>query len=79
MSSLTSRQRVPDPPTGELPRLALETNTVGHALSASDDPKISRAPRTDYESALLISPRLLRYANFHHLSPNAHFLDTPMM
>jgi hypothetical protein len=73
MSAVTSRQQVPDSQTCKLPRLTIETDPVRDAFGALYDAEITRTPSADYESALLIFLRLLLYANFHHLSPNAHF------
>ena len=70
MSAGTSSQRVPDPPTGKLSRLTIETNPMRHALEAFRGADTSRAPRTAYEFALLISPRLVLHAILHYISPN---------
>ena len=69
MSAVTSRQRVPDPPTCKFPRLTLETNPVRDALGSPYDAKIPRTPRADDECALLISPRLVLHAILHYISP----------
>jgi len=76
MSAVTLRQRVPDSPTCKLPRLALETDAVRHVPGAFHGADISRAPRADYEPALLISPRLLLHASLHSLPPNAYIFET---
>ena len=76
MSAVTSRQRVPDTPTCKLPRLAIETDPVRNTFGAFHDAEISRAPRADNESALLILPHLLLHASLHYLSPNPYILET---
>jgi hypothetical protein len=76
MSAVTSRQRVPDPPTCKFPRLTLETNPVRDALGSPYDAKIPRTPRADDECALLFCPHLLLHASLHYLSPNAYILET---
>ena len=53
-SAVTSRQRVRDPPTRKLQRLALETDPVRHALDAFHGAHISRTPCADYQSLSLI-------------------------
>ena len=76
MSAVTSRQRVPAPPTCKLPRLTIETDPVRDAFGSSHDAEIPRTPSADDESALLMSPRLLLHTGLHYLTPNAYNLET---
>ena len=70
MSAVTSRQRVPDTPTCKLPRLAIETDPVRNTFGAFHNAEISRAPRADYDCALMISLRSLSHPDLSHSSPN---------
>jgi hypothetical protein len=70
MSAVTSRQRVPNSPTGKLPRLTIETDPVRDAFGASYDAEIPRTPSADYDCALTISLCSLSHFDLSRSSPN---------